>query len=254
MARQNPAAMTRNLDQNGRIDDNVDRSERAKFEVPMDQWWNPEGDFGALHRINPLRLGFIDERTSLSGKKVCDIGCGGGILSEGMANLGAKVTGIDVSDKILNVARAHAQQHNVKIDYQCIAAHELAETARAQWDIVTCLEALEHVPDPCSLVGSCAKLVKPGGSVYFSTINRNFRSFAHAIVGAEYVLGLLPKGTHDYSKFIRPYELLKWCEQFSMHLYDMNGISYIPILDQYSLVKSTQVNYIAHVIPSESSF
>ena len=243
--------MTGNPDQPGHIDDNVDSSERAKFEAPMDQWWNPEGDFGALHRINPLRLGFIDERTPLSGKQVCDVGCGGGILSEGMANLGARVTGIDVSDKILDVARAHARQHNVKIDYQCIAAHELAAATRAEWDIVTCLEALEHVPDPCSLVESCATLIKPGGSVYFSTINRNLQSFAQAIVGAEYVLGLLPKGTHDYSKFIRPYELLKWCEKFNINLVDIKGISYNPILDQYSLVKSTKVNYLAHAIRSE---
>ncbi len=243
--------MTRNPDQGDHIDDNVDSSERAKFEVSMDQWWDLKGDFGALHRINPLRLEFIDERTPLSGKKICDVGCGGGILSEGMANLGARVTGIDVSDEILDVARTHARQHNVKIDYQCIAANELAEATRAQWDIVTCLEALEHVPDPCSLVESCAKLVRPGGSVYFSTINRNLKSFAQAIVGAEYALGLLPKGTHDYSKFIRPYELLKWCEKFNIHLVEIKGISYNPVLDQYSLVRSVEVNYITHAILSE---
>jgi len=241
-----------NQDQPAQID-NVDSTERAKFEVPMDQWWNPEGDFGPLHRINPLRLEFIHERTPLSGKQVCDVGCGGGILSEGMASLGARVTGIDISEEILNAARKHAWQNNSNIDYQCMTAEELAETTRGEWDIVTCMEALEHVPDPSSLVESCAKLIKPGGSIYFSTINRNLKSFVQAIVGAEYILGLLPKGTHDYSKFIRPYELLKWCEHVGTQLVDMRGISYNPLTDQYSIVKSTDVNYIAQAAHSEAT-
>ncbi len=234
------------------IDNNVDSSERVKFEVSIDQWWDPEGDFASLHRINPLRLSFIDERTPLLDKMVCDVGCGGGILSEGMAKMGARVTGIDISDEILEVARTHAQHLNLDIDYQCMDIHKLAKTNTKQWDVVTCLEALEHVPDPFSLIQGCAKLVKPGGSVYFSTMNRNLKSFAQAIVGAEYILGLLPKGTHDYGKFIRPYELLKWCEQCGMDLADMKGISYNPIFDQYSIVESTEVNYIAHAIYPEA--
>ena len=232
-------------------DHNVDSRERAKFEVPIKQWWDPQGDFAPLHRINPLRLHFINERTPLSEKNVCDVGCGGGILSESMAKLGATVTGIDISEEILDVARTHAQYLDLNIDYQCIDVHIPAESTAKQWDIVTCLEALEHVPDPLSLIKGCAKLVNPGGSVYFSTMNRNLKAFAQAIVGAEYILGLLPKGTHDYSKFIRPYELLKWCEQCNMHLIDMKGISYNPILDQYSIVECTEVNYIAHAIYPE---
>ena len=237
--------MSINSSQTVHVNDNVDSCEREKFEVAESQWWNPEGEFGALHRINPLRLNFINERTPLSGKTVCDVGCGGGILSEAMASLGAKVTGIDISEEILDVARSHARTLEQKIDYRCIAVEELAQTSHGQWDVVTCMEALEHVPDPGSIVESCAKLIKPGGSIYFSTFNRNIKSFVQAIVGAEYILGLLPKGTHDYSKFIRPYELLKWCEKCNVYLTDIKGISYNPFLNRYSLAKSVDVNYIA---------
>lgn len=240
-------------DKTRHVEENVDKSELSKFEVPLARWWDPEGEFKPLHRINPLRLEFINQRSPLAGKKVLDVGCGGGILSEAMAAAGAQVTGIDISDDILDVARSHAADQGLAIDYRCVAVEKLARSSPEQWDIVTCMEALEHVPEPGRMVKSCAAMLAPEGTAYFSTFNRNLKSFLHAIVGAEYILRLLPKGTHDYGKFIRPYELLKWCETSSIHLVDIKGISYNPIFDTYSIEKAVDVNYIAQAVRSEST-
>lgn len=223
---------------------NVDPNEVRKFEDLAHRWWDVDSEFKPLHDINPLRLNYIDERAHLAGKKVLDVGCGGGILSESMALRGAKVKGIDMGDAPLSVAQLHSLETGVDIDYQKIPVETLAETEAETYDVVTCLEMLEHVPDPASIISACARLVKPNGKVFFSTINRNPKAFALAIIGAEYVLNMLPKGTHEYAKFIRPSELETWARQAELSLNDITGMSYNPIFQHYSLGKDVDVNYL----------
>ncbi len=223
---------------------NADPIELEKFSQLAHKWWDPTSEFKPLHEINPLRLGYIDRHARLNGKTVLDVGCGGGILSESMAELGANVTGIDLADKSLQVAKLHLLESGKQVDYQKIAVEELAETQPASFDIVTCLEMLEHVPDPTSIIAACSKLVKPGGWVFFSTLNRNPKSYLFAVIGAEYILNLLPKGTHDYAKFIKPSELAQSSRNAGLNLIDLTGMSYNPITKVYSLGKDTDVNYI----------
>jgi 2-polyprenyl-6-hydroxyphenyl methylase/3-demethylubiquinone-9 3-methyltransferase len=222
---------------------NVDPLEIEKFSQLAHKWWDPHSEFKPLHDINPLRLGYIDKHATLNGKTVLDVGCGGGILSEGMASLGAQVTGIDLSDKALQVAKLHLLESSRQVDYRKVAVEALAEEKPAHYDVVTCMEMLEHVPDPASVIAACAKLVKPGGWVFFSTLNRNPKSYLFAIIGAEYVLNLLPKGTHDYAKFIKPSELAQSCRNAGLNLIDLTGMSYNPITKAYWLGKDTDVNY-----------
>ena len=227
---------------------NVDAGEIAKFNALAEQWWDPNSQFRPLHDINPLRLNYIDERVSLPGKKVIDIGCGGGLLSEGMARRGAEVTGIDMGEAPLAVARIHAEQAGVAVEYLQTPAEKIAEERAGQYDVVTCLEMLEHVPNPASVIRACAKLCKPGGHLYFSTINRNPKAFALSIVGAEYILGLLPKGTHEYGKFIRPAELAEWLRENELQLQHMTGLTYNPLFKRYRLnERDVDVNYMVHV-------
>tara|TARA_B100001059_G_C17804933_1_gene568529 strand:+ start:1049 stop:1765 length:717 start_codon:yes stop_codon:yes gene_type:complete len=223
---------------------NFDPLELAKFEALASRWWDPEGEFGALHNINPLRLEWIKGHTNLSKMRIVDIGCGGGILTEPMSLLGADVVGIDLADASLEIARLHQHESNTKIDYKKISAEEFANKEPNSFDIVTCLEMLEHVPDPSSIIESCATLVKPGGYVFFSTINRNLKSFLFAILGAEYILKLLPAGTHQFEKFIKPSELDSWSRKFNLSLIDSIGMQYNPITKQYSLGDNLEVNYL----------
>jgi len=222
---------------------NADPAELQKFSDLAHRWWDPSSEFRALHEINPLRLDWIDALTSLAGKKVLDIGCGGGVLAEGMASRGADVTGIDLSEKVLSVARLHLYESGLKVDYQQITAEALAETHASQFDVVTCMEMLEHVPDPASIVAACAKLAKLGGQVFFATLNRNPKSYLFAIVGAEYVLKLLPRGTHDHSNFIKPSELARFCRDAGLSPTALRGLSYNPFTRAYSLGGDTSVNY-----------
>lgn len=222
---------------------NVDHAEIAKFEALAHRWWDRESEFKPLHEINPLRVNWIDERATLAGKKVLDVGCGGGILSESMARRGAQVTGIDMGEAPLSVARLHQLESELDIDYRQITAEALAAEQPGQYDVVTCLEMLEHVPDPASVIRACHALVKPGGQVFFSTINRNPKAYALAIVGAEYVLQLLPRGTHDYRKFIRPSELGAWCRETGLAINDIVGLTYNPLTKQYKLTDDADVNY-----------
>jgi 2-polyprenyl-6-hydroxyphenyl methylase/3-demethylubiquinone-9 3-methyltransferase len=225
---------------------NVDQQEIAKFEELAHRWWDPESEFKPLHQINPLRLDYIDRRAPLKDKQVLDVGCGGGILSESMAQRGAQVTAIDMGEAPLAVARLHQMESGVEVDYQQTTAEALAETSPEAFDVVTCLEMLEHVPDPASVIQACAKLVKPGGQVFFSTINRNPKSYLFAIIGAEYVLNLLPKGTHDYSKFIKPSELENWSRRAGLQNLELTGMSYNPFSRTYSLGPDVAVNYLMH--------
>lgn len=225
---------------------NVDSAEIAKFEALAHRWWDPNSEFKPLHDINPLRTNYIDEKASLAGKKVLDVGCGGGILCESMAHRGADVKGIDMGEAPLNVARLHQLESNVTVDYEKITAEELAIKEASTYDIVTCLEMLEHVPDPTSIIQACATLVKPGGHVFFSTINRNAKSYLFAVIGAEYLLKLLPKGTHDYNKFIRPSELASAIRGAHLTLQDMVGMSYNPLTKRYKLGSDVDVNYLVH--------
>jgi len=227
---------------------NVDAQEIAKFDALADTWWDPSGDSGPLHAINPLRLNYIDELVSLPGKTVVDVGCGGGLLSEGMALRGANVTGIDMGEGPIRVARAHAKQTGVEVEYLHTAAETLAAERAGQYDVVTCLEMLEHVPDPASVVRACATLVKPNGHVIFSTINRNAKAFMFMIVGAEYVLRMVPRGTHEYAKLIRPSELATWCRQAGLAVHDTTGMTYHPITQAYSLNRDVSVNYLMHTV------
>lgn len=225
--------------------DNVDAQELAKFSDLAHRWWDPESEFRPLHQINPLRLEWIDELAGLKGKTVVDIGCGGGILAESMARRAAHVTGIDLASKPLSVARLHAMETGAeRLDYREIAAEALAAERPAAFDVVTCMEMLEHVPDPASTVRACATLVKPGGWVFFSTLNRNPKSFLFAIVGAEYVLGLLPKGTHEYARFIRPSELARFARDAGLDVAQTRGMLYNPLTRRYWLDKDTSVNYL----------
>ena len=225
---------------------NFDPNEIAKFEALASRWWDPQSEFKPLHDINPLRLEYIDRRTGLNNKKVIDVGCGGGILAESMAAKGANVTGIDMGEAPLSVARLHQLESGVTVDYQKITAEEYADTNAASHDVVTCMEMLEHVPDPASTITACAKLAKPGADVFFSTINRNPKAFLFAIVGAEYVLNMLPKGTHEYKKFIRPSELEAWCRDAGLRVREITGMSYNPLSKRYSLGYDVNVNYLLH--------
>ena len=222
---------------------NVDPVEIEKFSQLAHKWWDPHSEFKPLHDINPLRLKYIDSHVPLTGKTVLDVGCGGGILSEGMAGLGAHVTGIDLSDKALQVAKLHLLDSKQQVDYRKIAVETLAADQPAHYDVVTCLEMLEHVPDPDSVIAACASLVKPGGWVFFSTLNRNPKSYLFAIIGAEYVLNMLPRGTHDYAKFLKPSELAQSCRNARLNVVDLIGMNYNPISKVYSLGKNTDVNY-----------
>ena len=222
---------------------NADPVEIEKFSQLAHKWWDPNSEFKPLHEINPLRLNYIDRQAGLAGKTVLDVGCGGGILSESMAGLNANVTGIDLSDKALQVARLHLLESGKQVDYRKIAVEDMAAEHPDTFDIVTCMEMLEHVPNPDSVIASCAALVKPGGWVFFSTLNRNPKSYLFAVIGAEYVLKMLPRGTHDYAKFIKPSELAQSCRNAGLTVADLTGMSYNPISRIYSLGKDTSVNY-----------
>jgi 2-polyprenyl-6-hydroxyphenyl methylase/3-demethylubiquinone-9 3-methyltransferase len=226
------------------VTENVDPSELAKFEALASRWWDPDSEFKPLHAMNPVRAGYIDEFVNVAGKQVLDIGCGGGILTEALAHRGGKVTGIDMTDAPLKVARLHALDSGLEgIEYRQITAESLADEAPGQFDVVTCMEMLEHVPDPESVIAAIQRLLKPGGHAFFSTINRNPKAWIMAIVGAEYLLRLLPKGTHDYKKLIRPSELKRWAEQHNLKAIDLRGIHYNPISSDFSLSTDVSVNY-----------
>ena len=225
---------------------NVDPQEIAKFEELASRWWDPGSEFKPLHDINPLRLDYIDNHAGLTDKKVLDVGCGGGILSESMALRGAQVTGIDMGSTPLSVARMHLHESGADVDYRQITVEELAEEQAGSFDIVTCMEMLEHVPDPSSIVQACSQLVKPGGHVFFSTLNRNPKSYLLAVIGAEYLLNLLPKGTHDYQKFIRPSELEAWSRKAGLSFNEITGMTYNPFTRTYRISQDADVNYIVH--------
>jgi len=224
---------------------NVDHAEISKFEDLAARWWDPNSELKTLHEINPLRLDYIDRAAGLAGKSVLDVGCGGGILSEGMALRGAQVLGIDLGEMHLKVAELHTLESGVVVEYRRIAVETLAEEHPGSFDLVTCMEMLEHVPDPASVVGACARLVRPGGQVFFSTLNRNLKSYALAVVAAEYVLGMLPRGTHDYARFIRPSELDAWARAAGLTTTDITGMTYNPLTGVYRLNKGdVDVNYL----------
>jgi 2-polyprenyl-6-hydroxyphenyl methylase/3-demethylubiquinone-9 3-methyltransferase len=223
---------------------NADPVELEKFSRLAHRWWDPQGEFRPLHEINPLRLGWIDRHAALAGKKVLDIGCGGGILAEAMARRGATVTGIDLSEKALKVAELHLLESQLEISYRKAMAEELAAEAPGAFDVVTCMELLEHVPEPSAMVAACARLVRPGGQVFFSTINRNPKAYLFAVLGAEYVLKLLPKGTHDYQRFIKPSELSRWSRAAGLAPDELLGMSYNPLTQRYSLGRDCDVNYL----------
>ncbi|WP_374352935.1 bifunctional 2-polyprenyl-6-hydroxyphenol methylase/3-demethylubiquinol 3-O-methyltransferase UbiG [Chitinimonas sp.] len=223
---------------------NADAAELTKFSDLAHKWWDPESEFKPLHDINPLRLGFIDGHAALAGKQVLDVGCGGGILAEAMAATGARVTGIDLAEKSLKVAKLHGLESGIKVDYRCIAVEALAQELPAGFDAVTCMEMLEHVPDPTSIVNACAALVKPGGWVFFSTISRNPKAYAQAVVAAEYLLGLLPRGTHDYGKLIKPSELARMARQAGLELVELKGMAYSLASRSFHLNDDASVNYL----------
>ena len=224
---------------------NADPQELAKFSELAHLWWDPDSNFRPLHRINPLRLDWIDAAAKLSGKRVLDVGCGGGILADAMARRGAQVLGIDLATKAVRVAQLHALEAGTRdVEYREVAVETLAAESPASFDVVTCMEMLEHVPDPASIVSACASLTKPGGWVFFSTINRNPKAFAFAIVGAEHILRLLPKATHEYGKFIRPSELAAWCRAADLELSATRGMEYNPLTERYRLSADTSVNYL----------
>jgi 2-polyprenyl-6-hydroxyphenyl methylase/3-demethylubiquinone-9 3-methyltransferase len=229
---------------------NVDPAELEKFASLAHRWWDKTSEFKPLHAINPLRLKFIDDLVGLDGKRVIDVGCGGGILSESMAEKGADVTGIDLGDKALKVAKLHQLESGSKVDYRLVSVEHLAKEQPASFDVVTCMEMLEHVPDPEAIVRACAQLVKPGGSVFFSTINRNPKSYLFAVIGAEYILNMLPKGTHEYQKFIKPSELSSWARYVGLNVGQLKGMGYNPLIDHYSLGNNVSVNYLIHTLKS----
>ena len=230
---------------------NADPQELQKFSALAHRWWDPTSEFRPLHEINPLRLEWINARVPLAGKTVLDVGCGGGILAESIAKKGAKVTGIDLSEKALKVADLHSLESGVAVRYELIAAEELASREAGHYDVVTCMEMLEHVPDPAAIVQACATLVKPGGHVFFSTLNRNPKSYLFAIIGAEYILRLLPRGTHDYMKFITPAELSQYIRRAGLEVDALKGMTYNPLTKIYSLNQNTDVNYlVASVKPA----
>jgi len=227
---------------------NADPQELAKFSDLAHRWWDPTSEFKPLHQINPLRLGWIDASAGLKGKSVLDVGCGGGILAESMAALGAHVKGIDLSDKALKVALLHLLESRLDVNYEEISAEGLAQREAGQYDALTCMEMLEHVPDPASTVRACALLVKPGGHVFFSTLNRNPKSYLLAVIGAEYILRLLPRGTHDYARFLKPSELARHCRAAGLTLTSIIGMSYNPLTKAYSLNQDPSVNYLMHCV------
>lgn len=224
---------------------NVDHAEITKFDELAHRWWDPAGEFKPLHDINPLRLGWIERHAPLAGRTVLDVGCGGGILAEAMARGGAKVTGIDLSEKALRVAQIHLGISRLEISYERKSVEELAAAQPGRFDVVTCMELLEHVPEPAGMVAACARLARPGGKVFFSTINRNAKAYLFAVLGAEYVLGLLPKGTHDYRRFIKPSELACWCREAGLAFEELVGMTYNPVTRRYSLGADCDVNYLA---------
>lgn len=226
---------------------NVDAAEVAKFEALASRWWDKNSEFKPLHDLNPIRANYIDSRAPVAEKKILDVGCGGGILTESLALRGADMCGIDMGEAPLKVARLHALESDVSINYRRIPVEELAEQEPGQYDTVTCMEMLEHVPDPASIIRACAALVKPGGQLFFSTINRNPKAYAFAILGAEYLLKMLPKGTHEYAKFIRPSELSNWLRQASLDLHDISGLTYNPLSKKYKINSDdVSVNYLVH--------
>jgi 2-polyprenyl-6-hydroxyphenyl methylase/3-demethylubiquinone-9 3-methyltransferase len=227
---------------------NADPQELAKFSDLAHRWWDASSEFKPLHEINPLRLGWIDGIAELKGKSVIDVGCGGGILAEAMAALGARVKGIDLSEKALKVAMLHLLESGLDVNYEEISAEALAQREPAQYDALTCMEMLEHVPDPASTVSACAQLVKPGGQLFFSTINRNPKSYLFAVIGAEYILRLLPRGTHDYAKFLKPSELARHCRAAGLTLKSVIGMSYNPLSKIYALNNDASVNYLMHCV------
>jgi len=234
----------------GQVSLNADQAELQKFAEVAHKWWDANSEFKPLHEINPLRLNWIHDLVDLKGKRVLDVGCGGGILSESMHFKGAKVTGIDLGEKALSVAKLHQLESGADVDYKCISVEQLAALEPASFDVVTCMEMLEHVPDPAAIVAACAKLVKANGSVFFSTINRNPKAYLLAVVGAEYVLNLLAKGTHDYAKFIKPSELSSWARQSKLDVMSLRGMSYQPFKQSYSLSDDVAVNYLMHTVLS----
>jgi len=227
---------------------NVDPAELEKFNELAHRWWDREGEFRPLHEINPLRLAWIDERAGLAGKKVLDVGCGGGILAEAMAARGAQVTGIDLGGKSLRVAQLHLLSSKASVVYEEASAEQFAETHAGEFDVVTCMEMLEHVPDPSSAVAACARLARPGGQVFFSTINRNPKSYLFAVIGAEYVLRLLPRGTHDYARFIKPSELSRWSRAAGLRTLEITGMTYNPLTRRYRLEDDCDVNYLLRCV------
>jgi 2-polyprenyl-6-hydroxyphenyl methylase/3-demethylubiquinone-9 3-methyltransferase len=226
--------------------DNVDAAELAKFSSLAQSWWDPKGPSKPLHDLNPLRLRHVEKIATLRGKSVLDVGCGGGILSEAMARAGADVLGIDLSQAVLDVAELHALEGKIDVRYRAIAAEQLAAERHGQFDLVTCMEMLEHVPDPAASIEALAALAKPGGDIVVSTLNRNPTAFAVAIIGAEYIAGVLPRGTHDYLKFIRPSELARWGREAGLELRDLTGIAYNPLTRAFRFSANTEVNYLAH--------
>ena len=229
---------------------NFDEQELAKFGAVAHRWWDPQSEFRPLHEINPLRLGWIGGRCTLKGAQVLDVGCGGGILAESLAQAGANVTGIDLSPKALSVARLHALETGTAVQYTLRSAEDMAAAEPESRDVVTCMEMLEHVPDPGSIVRACAQLLKPGGSLFFSTINRNPKAYALAVLGAEYLLRMLPRGTHDYARFIKPSELARLCRDAGLEVRELAGMSYDPLSRIYSLGRDTAVNYLLHAVKS----
>lgn len=223
---------------------NVDAAEIAKFSELAHRWWDPNSEFRPLHEINPLRLKWIDQHIPLAGKRVLDVGCGGGILTEAMAGLGAQVTGIDLSEKALKVAKLHLYESGRSVDYQLVSAEDFAAQHAGEFDVVTCMEMLEHVPEPASVVAACSRLVKPGGWVFFSTLNRNPKSYLFAILGAEYILNLLPRGTHEWGKFIKPAELARMAREAGLDTQQLIGMTYNPLTKIYKLEADTDVNYL----------
>src|SRR3989338_709229 len=223
---------------------NTDATEIAKFSAMADEWWNPDGPMKPLHALNPLRLAYLHQHAVLTEKNVLDLGCGAGILTESLAKAGAIATGIDMSESVITIAKKHATQSQLTIDYQCIDAETLSKNHGNYFDVITCMEMLEHVPDPLSIIQAAEKMLKPSGKLFFSTINRNIKSFFSAIIGAEYILNLLPKGTHHYQKFIRPSELTAWAEKNNLTLCDIQGIAYHPLKNTFSFSTSVDVNYL----------
>lgn len=226
---------------------NVDIQEIEKFNLLAHKWWDPTSEFKPLHEINPLRLNFIKSSVNIKGKKILDVGCGGGILSESLANEGADVTGIDQGDRVIKIAKLHAKESGIKVRYKHINIEDFYKNTDERFDVITCLEMLEHVPDPNSIINTCSKLLMPGGKIYFSTINKNLKAFLFAIIGAEYILNLLPKGTHEYKKFIKPSQLQAWANSNGLSFDSIIGMTYNPITQKYKLSQDTSVNYIVEV-------